>query len=245
MTNLIRKDDEITFLRRGSSFRFECEACGRCCSEYRIILSPYDILRLRRATGLSTAELRARGTIGIKRESFKKVFGFAPIADLFEVFGLPANDVVPIATLKFQKKERGKNVCEFLAPPRDGKRLCTIYADRPGMCRLHPLGCVTIANRRQWFFRQPLCAQPGKLGTSRRWRDGIVSPIFQGASSWCPGTEHTVSQWLRESGARPFLAANTRFLKWIQQLLGEYENLSSITEDHWKLLEQIWYDMDS
>jgi hypothetical protein len=109
------------------------------------------------------------------------------------------------------------------------------------MCRLHPLGCVTIANRRQWFFRQPLCAQPGKLGT----RCGIVSPIFQSASSGCLGAQHTVSKWLQESGARPFLAANKRFLKSIQQLLGECENLSSIPEEHWELLDRLWYDVDS
>ncbi|MBI4832713.1 MAG: YkgJ family cysteine cluster protein [Candidatus Lindowbacteria bacterium] len=221
MTKQRQPDDRVTFLGRSSSFRFECKACGRCCGEYRIVLSPYDVLRLSRATGLSSAELRARGTIQIKRESFKNIFGFAPITGLFEVFGFPRNDTVPIATLAFRGKQRGKNVCEFLAAPRNGKRLCAIYADRPTMCRLHPLGCVTIANRRRWFFRQPLCE------TS--------------AGAKHTGTEHTVSEWMRESGARPFLAANARFLSVLQRLLSDRENLLSISEDQWKLLEEDWY----
>jgi hypothetical protein len=101
-----------------------------------------------------------------------------------------------------------------------GKRLCTIYDDRPGMCRLHPLGCVTVNNRRQWFFRQPRCRTDG-------------------------GAEWTVEKWIRISRLQPYLAANERYLRWIRQLFEEHEILSEISEYQWETLGRILYDFDS
>ena len=219
--NSLQMKDKVVFLPgRRARFRFQCEACGRCCSEYRIMLSPYDIIRLRRATGRSSGELIGRGTIRIEQAPAKDVFGFAPIAAMFELFGLSQTGVVPIAVMHFRSMQNGGNACEFLAAVEDGKRLCTVYEHRPGMCRLHPLGCVTVNNRRQWFFRQPLCRTDG-------------------------GAERTVEEWIRVSRLKPFLTANARYLQWIRQLLEEHEILSGMPESQWKTLERILYDFDS
>lgn len=212
---------EIEFLSgRKGTFRFECEACGRCCGEYTILLTPYDIIRLRRATGKGTGELIRGGTIRITRMPFKKAFGFAPVADMFEMFGVSQHDVVPVAMLGFRSETLGETVCEFLSPPEDGKRLCTIYEHRPGMCRLHPLGCVTVGGRRRWFYRQPLC-EPDE------------------------GKPQTVEQWLRESRMRPYMDANARYLRWMQELLENSERLDNVTERQWKEFEKILFDFDS
>ncbi len=180
---------EIEFLGgRKGAFRFECTGCGRCCCEYTIVLTTYDIVRLRRATGRTTAELIAGGTVNISRMSFKKAFGFGPVADMLDIVGVSRNDVVPVATLGHGKEMSGGRACEFLSKPEGSKRLCAIYKDRPGMCRLHPLGCMTIGGRRKWFYRRPLCETSG-------------------------GQDWTVEQWIEESRMRPFLAANARYLR--------------------------------
>ena len=48
---------------RQSKFSYLCNQCGRCCRDKVITLSPYDVLRLARAAGISTGEAIARYTI--------------------------------------------------------------------------------------------------------------------------------------------------------------------------------------
>ena len=48
---------------RQSKFSYLCNQCGRCCHDKVITLSPYDVLRLARAAGLSTGAAIARYTI--------------------------------------------------------------------------------------------------------------------------------------------------------------------------------------
>jgi Fe-S-cluster containining protein len=44
-------------------FSYKCNACGRCCRNQVITLSPYDIVRLARSAQLSTTEAIARFTL--------------------------------------------------------------------------------------------------------------------------------------------------------------------------------------
>jgi Fe-S-cluster containining protein len=50
-------------LNRNSQFSYVCNACGLCCHDKVITLSPYDVLRLARAAGVSTREAIDRFTI--------------------------------------------------------------------------------------------------------------------------------------------------------------------------------------
>lgn len=50
-------------MNRKSPFSYVCNACGRCCSDKVITLSPYDLMRLARAAGVSTREAIDRFTI--------------------------------------------------------------------------------------------------------------------------------------------------------------------------------------
>ncbi|HZC45556.1 MAG TPA: YkgJ family cysteine cluster protein, partial [Candidatus Acidoferrum sp.] len=50
-------------MNRNSSFSYVCNACGMCCHNKVITLSPYDLLRLARAAGVSTREAIDRFTI--------------------------------------------------------------------------------------------------------------------------------------------------------------------------------------
>src|SRR5260370_38267252 len=67
-------------MNRQSKFSYLCNQCGRCCHDKVITLSPYDVLRLARAAGISTCEAVARYTI--RRGSilkFKPEGGCAPL----------------------------------------------------------------------------------------------------------------------------------------------------------------------
>jgi uncharacterized protein len=50
-------------MNRNSPFSYACNACGRCCRNKVITLSPYDVLCLAQAAGVSTREAIARYTI--------------------------------------------------------------------------------------------------------------------------------------------------------------------------------------
>lgn len=50
-------------MHSGSAFSYQCNRCGRCCCDKVISLSPYDLMRIARAAGVSTAEAIARFTI--------------------------------------------------------------------------------------------------------------------------------------------------------------------------------------
>ena len=50
-------------VNRNSQFSYVCNACGLCCHDKVITLSPYDVLRLARAAGVSTREAIDRFTI--------------------------------------------------------------------------------------------------------------------------------------------------------------------------------------
>ncbi len=87
-------------------------ACfNACCADLDLLLSPYDTWRLRRALGLSGAELVARHT----RREREPGTGF------------------PLVYLKMSA-DPGQP-CPFVR--REG---CSVYADRPSACRAYPLG---------------------------------------------------------------------------------------------------------
>jgi Fe-S-cluster containining protein len=50
-------------MNRKSPFSYICNACGLCCHNKVITLSPYDLIRLARAAGVSTREAISRFTI--------------------------------------------------------------------------------------------------------------------------------------------------------------------------------------
>ncbi len=67
-------------MNRKSPFSYVCNACGRCCHDKVITLSPYDVLRLARAAGVTTREAIARYTT--RRGSILKFTGGGTCAAL-------------------------------------------------------------------------------------------------------------------------------------------------------------------
>jgi len=126
-------------LLEGDEFRFSChrglECFTACCAKLRLILTPYDILRL-------------KNNQGIPSDRF---------LDLYTDTVFDEGRIFPLVRLKMALDEGGK--CPFLRP--EG---CSVYEDRPGACRLYPVGRASAhvggtAGVREKFFlvREPHC----------------------------------------------------------------------------------------
>jgi len=90
----------------------DCIGCCECCTGMgdTIVLDPYDVWMMRRATGQTTQELLGSGKISLT--------------------------VVGGLILPHIKMNSKTDACPFLNV--EGR--CSIHANRPGMCRLFPLG---------------------------------------------------------------------------------------------------------
>ena len=100
---------------RDDSFSFECasklDCFNVCCADVNIVLTPYDVLRMKRNLGISSEEFLAEYTfIPFDKES-----------------------KLPVVLLRMSDDE--KKVCPFVKS--EG---CSIYSDRPWACRMYPVG---------------------------------------------------------------------------------------------------------
>ncbi len=112
VTLYIQPDQESLSL--GSSFKFCCHgglACfNRCCLTPTIVLSPYDLLRLKQCLGVSSGELLRRYT-RLETEEMSNL---------------------PLVLVDLSAASGGG--CSFL-----GAGGCLVYAHRPAACRLFPV----------------------------------------------------------------------------------------------------------
>jgi uncharacterized protein len=94
-------------------FRFQCSpgvSCFTlCCRDVNIVLTPYDVLQLKNALGISSDEFLEKHTIILSKE--KKL--------------------IPLLFLKMREDNKQ---CPFVT--QEG---CTVYANRPWACRMFPL----------------------------------------------------------------------------------------------------------
>ncbi len=139
-------------------FRFACGPNVRCftecCGKLELMLTPYDVLRLRGRLGVSSEEFIDERTI----MRWRTAHGF------------------PEIMLKMDKS-LGKR-CPFVT---EGG--CSVYEDRPGACRIYPLGRASTRDRAD--------------GTRKEF-------YFTVREAHCKGfeeaTEWTVREWLADQG---------------------------------------------
>ena len=123
-------------LKEGDTFCFRCHpdiACfNRCCRNLNLFLYPYDILRLKKALGISSDEF---------------------LDNYVDIVLRPANFFPEVLLRMSESRER---TCPFLI--QSG---CLVYPDRPDACRTFPIeqGVLYDAARRKnipiYFFRPP------------------------------------------------------------------------------------------
>ncbi|MBF0451964.1 MAG: YkgJ family cysteine cluster protein [Candidatus Magnetomorum sp.] len=138
-----------------SKFSFDCrkdlECFTKCCRDINIILTPYDIIRMKNRLELSSDE-------------FLAIYTTPQLLDKTDL---------PVITLKMLDDE--EKSCPFVR--EDG---CLIYTDRPITCRYYPLGSGTLAHKEDtddqqgffFFINEPHCKgfDKGYDWTVREWR---------------------------------------------------------------------------
>jgi len=137
MVDLNMKVVEPRKLTKDSRFRFRCHpgvpCFTECCGTTTIILTPYDIMRLKNRLRLTSGEFLAQYT---RTEEHDKS-------------GLP---MVIMDMPRFQGK------CPFVRPVTG----CEVYTDRPASCRYYPIGQGTLITEEgvdefYFYVREPHC----------------------------------------------------------------------------------------
>ncbi|MFZ0450133.1 MAG: YkgJ family cysteine cluster protein [Desulfatiglandaceae bacterium] len=94
-------------------FEFNCSpglSCfTQCCQDVTIVLTPYDVVRMKKALGISSGDFIDNYTIILGRK----------------------DKLIPLVVLKMNDSDKR---CPFVK--KDG---CSIYEDRPWPCRMYPL----------------------------------------------------------------------------------------------------------
>ena len=166
-------------------YRFQCQHCGRCCSEKGTIVNVtfHDVLRMQKRL----------------KYDFKKllgVLGFYVFPEKPEEKQLEKMIVPPISTergpafLGLRKDESGK--CTFLG---DDNR-CTIYAARPNICRTFPFNFHSIPEKKP---KPHLRIQMQYTAKAMRYCPGIGTPRpIVKPKSWMTIGQKTVVNILEE-----------------------------------------------
>ncbi len=147
-------------------FTFDCDRSldcfTHCCRDVAIVLTPYDVLRLKRALGIDSSEFLDNYTLS----PFSK------------------EQKIPAVILRMDPKTKS---CPFVTDQG-----CSVYADRPWACRMYPLGVAEPKNPspadRAFHFlvREDICHGhgQGQNHTVRQWLadQGIEEYEMTGAS---------------------------------------------------------------
>ncbi len=183
-----------------NTFRFKChpgiDCFNRCCAGLRLILTPYDILRLKNRLRLSSGEFLERHT-DIDEENPSRF---------------------PMVKLRMTRDE--SRSCPFVT--RQG---CAVYEDRPGACRLYPLGRASARTPGEERLKEKffLVREPHCMG-------------FQEEKTW------TVSQWLNHEGMPDYNRMNDDWTRIIHspQSLGSQDNQKKI-----QMFFMVSYNLDA
>ncbi len=118
MSSPDKRDNKLnadTKLTKKDSLCFDCgphvPCFTECCGKLQLALTPYDVLRLRKRLGLTADEFMDRHT----DLRLRTLHGF------------------PELMMKMAETESRR--CPFVT-----ERGCSVYEDRPGACRIYPLG---------------------------------------------------------------------------------------------------------
>ena len=144
-------------------------ACGpdlpcftECCGKLELLITPYDVLRLRKRLGISSAEF----------------------LDTYSVIRWATGHGFPEIMMKMDLENNKR--CPFVTT-----RGCSVYEDRPGACRIYPLGRASTKHAMD--------------GTAREF-------YFPVREDHCKGFEQkrqwTVRGWLADQGMEDYNRLN-------------------------------------
>ena len=158
------KDVDPTQLTLKSEFKFRCHkgipCFTKCCGNINILLTPYDIIRMKKRLGISSEEFLEKYTHMELDDKSKQ----------------------PLVRLKMLDDQ--EKTCHFVTP--DG---CTIYTDRPANCRYYPIGQGIMRKETEkgpvneefyFFIREPHCLgyQENTEWTIQSWKDDQEASLY-------------------------------------------------------------------
>jgi uncharacterized protein len=112
-SNPVETHDERARMDAEHVFHFDCAlhvpCFTECCQDVTIVLTPYDVLRLKNALEIPSGAFLDSHTVIIPREK----------------------RLIPMVALKMNEKNKR---CPFVT-----EKGCTVYEDRPWPCRMYPL----------------------------------------------------------------------------------------------------------
>jgi len=158
------KDVDPTQLTLKSEFKFRCHkgipCFTKCCGNINILLTPYDIIRMKKRLGISSEEFLEKYTHMELDDKSKQ----------------------PLVRLKMLDDQ--EKTCHFVTP--DG---CMIYTDRPANCRYYPIGQGIMRKETEkgpvneefyFFIREPHCLgyQENTEWTIQSWKDDQEASLY-------------------------------------------------------------------
>ena len=162
-------------LEPGKKYSFKCypgiSCFNECCSDLELVLTPYDILRLRRH---------------LNRPSKDFINHFTDSQVAMDT-GFPL--------LRLHMTDNAKRSCPFVRT--EG---CSVYPNRPGACRMYPLGRATRPDG----------------------RSGITEQFFVVREDHCKGFEEqdewTGREWLEDQGFKDYIRFNDRYMRLLSRM---------------------------
>jgi len=180
------KKNDISFTPlTGNTFKFRCfkgiQCFTDCCADLNLVLTPYDIIRIKNRLGMSSDVFLNKHTDTT----------------------MDNHPQFPMVKLKMLSDKKRR--CPFVSP--DG---CTIYEDRPGACRIYPLG---------------------RAATKPDAQKGIREKFFIVNEEHCLGFKEdrdwTIREWLTNEGVDEYTTMNDQWLEIVtsQKTLGPGKDL--------------------
>ncbi len=186
-------------LTKESRFVFSCgphvPCFTECCGKLELLLTPYDVLRLR--TGLEMSS-----------EAF---------LDTHSVIRWRTSHRFPEFLMKMDPESKR---CPFVTPQG-----CSVYAHRPGACRIYPLGRASTIN--------PL--------------DGLKREFyFTVRENHCRGFEETqqwnIGGWISDQGMDEFNRMNDLLMEFY--VARNHAQVAEITEQHIQMFVMACYNLE-
>lgn len=181
------------------SFRFAChpgvDCFNECCADLRLVLTPYDILRMKGHLGLDAEEFLVRYTV--------------PHLDKGS----------PFPMLRLRMEEKGRKACPFV-----GEEGCSIYPNRPGACRLYPIG----------------------RGASAAGPQGMEQEFyFLVEEAHCHGfhepRQWTLEEWLEDQGAKQYNEMNR---PWMEIITSRSPRLKALKQGALQMFYMASYNLE-
>ncbi len=163
--DILEGNANIKPLRLSSSHRFsfnchkDISCFTKCCRNIDILLTPFDIVRLKKRLNLTSGEFLA----------------------LYTVPRLLEKTDLPIVTLKLLAEDSDEKKDEKICPFVREKEGCIVYEDRPTTCRYYPLGVASLSHKEEgpsdaddfyFFINESHCKgfEEDKSWTVGEWR---------------------------------------------------------------------------